>query len=341
MSKNTVTRQDVLNNMKDVIVRTVEEFGKPTTYVTARMKNGFTVRASTTCVDPSIYKEEIGKQICLKKIEDQIWLLLGYQLQEKLSKPIGSGAQENKVSGGFELSSDGAIRGTLKLDELLIRELEKLGFIASTTGEAKIPPMKENPAAGYKWDEVTIDIPQFYKDLIGLCDKEALKYSSQFWGGACALPVKAAEPTRKLADLTGKALYLESLDIFPIQVGDGIGFRGCNLDNIVAFVEPDGNSLVQKQTHSLIGLKVFLDAPTNLKDVKMGVTYAMQFMPEEVYEDGLDEIMHLPRFFFKKMRGNQYMMQTGGSFDLVSERVLRVFQGTIFPVERCDIPEAK
>ena len=82
--QNTVLINDVLENMKNVLVRTVEEFGKPTTYVCVKMKNGFTVRESTTCVDPSNYDEEIGKKICLKKIEDKVWFLLGYSLQDKL-----------------------------------------------------------------------------------------------------------------------------------------------------------------------------------------------------------------------------------------------------------------
>ena len=60
----TVTREDVLANMQDVIVKTVVEFDKPCTYVTVRMKNGFTLRESTTCVDPANYNEEIGKEIC-------------------------------------------------------------------------------------------------------------------------------------------------------------------------------------------------------------------------------------------------------------------------------------
>lgn len=84
MSKNTVTIEQVKENMQDVIVRTLQDFGKPCTYVTVRMKNGFTLRESTTCVDPANYDENIGKEICLKKIEDKIWFLLGYQLQEDL-----------------------------------------------------------------------------------------------------------------------------------------------------------------------------------------------------------------------------------------------------------------
>ena len=83
---NTVTIDDVKANMQDVIVRTLVDFDKPTTYVTVRMLNGFTVRESATCVDPDNYDEEIGKQICMKKIEDKVWFLLGYQLQESLYK---------------------------------------------------------------------------------------------------------------------------------------------------------------------------------------------------------------------------------------------------------------
>jgi len=83
---NTVTPEQVAENMQDVLVRTLVDFGKPTTYVTVRMKNGFTIRESTTCVDPANYDEEIGKEICLRKIEDKVWFLLGYQLQEDLHR---------------------------------------------------------------------------------------------------------------------------------------------------------------------------------------------------------------------------------------------------------------
>lgn len=84
MNKNTVTIEQVKENMQDVLVRTLDDFGKPCTYVTVRMKNGFTLRESTTCVDPANYDENIGKEICLRKIEDKVWFLLGYQLQEDL-----------------------------------------------------------------------------------------------------------------------------------------------------------------------------------------------------------------------------------------------------------------
>lgn len=82
--QNTVTSEQVKENMQDVIVHTLDDFGKPITYVTIRMKNGFILHESTTCVDPANYNEEIGKEICLRKLEDKVWFLLGYQLQEQL-----------------------------------------------------------------------------------------------------------------------------------------------------------------------------------------------------------------------------------------------------------------
>ena len=85
-TKNTVTAEEVKENMKDVRVRTVIEFGRRFTYVAVRMKNGFIIRESTNCVDPENYSEETGKEICLKRIETKIWFLLGYALQDKMFK---------------------------------------------------------------------------------------------------------------------------------------------------------------------------------------------------------------------------------------------------------------
>ena len=56
-----VTQADVDANMQDVFVTTIRAFEKPVTYVEKRKKNGFTVRETTTCVDPANYNEEIGK----------------------------------------------------------------------------------------------------------------------------------------------------------------------------------------------------------------------------------------------------------------------------------------
>lgn len=91
-----VTKEEVLANMQNVVCRTVMEFGKPTTYVTVQMKNGFTLRESTTCVDPKNYSEETGKSICLQRIEEKVWFLLGYALQEKLAFPPKSSTNQTE-----------------------------------------------------------------------------------------------------------------------------------------------------------------------------------------------------------------------------------------------------
>lgn len=48
---NTVTKGEVMANMKEVVCRTEEVLGKPVTHVSVRMKNGFTLHETTTCVD--------------------------------------------------------------------------------------------------------------------------------------------------------------------------------------------------------------------------------------------------------------------------------------------------
>lgn len=75
MTKVKVTEEQIAENMQDVIVRTEIEFGKPVTYVTIRMKNGFTLREFT-----ANYDEETGKKICLGKLKSRVRQLLSYTL---------------------------------------------------------------------------------------------------------------------------------------------------------------------------------------------------------------------------------------------------------------------
>lgn len=64
--------------IKEVHVSTL---GDKTTLVRAVLVNGFELVESTGCVDKANYSEEIGAEICLKKINDKIWHLLGFLLQ--------------------------------------------------------------------------------------------------------------------------------------------------------------------------------------------------------------------------------------------------------------------
>ena len=84
--KNTVTQNQVDSAIIETEIQTIELVGKKHTLVAVRLKNGFTIVETTTCVDPANYNEEIGAEICLKKIKDKIWMLEGYNLQTELNK---------------------------------------------------------------------------------------------------------------------------------------------------------------------------------------------------------------------------------------------------------------
>lgn len=59
----------------------IETLGEKTTLVRVTLVNGFEIIETSTCVDPENYSEEIGAEICLEKIKDKIWYLLGFLLQ--------------------------------------------------------------------------------------------------------------------------------------------------------------------------------------------------------------------------------------------------------------------
>jgi len=59
----------------------VDTIGEKTTLVRATLRNGFELVEASSCVDKTNYDEKIGAEICMKKIKDKIWFLLGFLLQ--------------------------------------------------------------------------------------------------------------------------------------------------------------------------------------------------------------------------------------------------------------------
>lgn len=80
--KNTVTQQDVDNFIAAKEVTTV---GEKTTIVKVTLKNGFELVEASSCVDKVNYDEKYGAKICMEKIKDKIWFLLGFLLQTALN----------------------------------------------------------------------------------------------------------------------------------------------------------------------------------------------------------------------------------------------------------------
>lgn len=55
--------------------------GDRTTVVRCVLRNGFEIVESSSCVDPKNYSEQMGHDICMEKIKDKVWELLGFLLQ--------------------------------------------------------------------------------------------------------------------------------------------------------------------------------------------------------------------------------------------------------------------
>lgn len=66
----------------DFIVETwTTTLGDKTTVVRAMLRNGFEIVESSACVSAENYDETMGHVICMKKIKDKVWFLLGFLLQ--------------------------------------------------------------------------------------------------------------------------------------------------------------------------------------------------------------------------------------------------------------------
>lgn len=77
-SKVAISQEMVRRFVSHVDISTI---GKKTTLVRAILVNGFEIVESSSCVDEENYSQEIGANICMKKIEDKVWMLLGFLLQ--------------------------------------------------------------------------------------------------------------------------------------------------------------------------------------------------------------------------------------------------------------------
>lgn len=83
---NTICQEDVDNMIAYTYFDTLESLGSDglTTIMVCTLVNGFTITESSSCVDPANYSVEVGAEICMKKIKDKIWFLLGFLLQSGL-----------------------------------------------------------------------------------------------------------------------------------------------------------------------------------------------------------------------------------------------------------------
>lgn len=70
--------------------------GGKTTVVRAVLKNGFEIVESSSCVSAENYDEKLGEEICMERIRNKIWELLGFLLQTAVGGVSGEAAAENR-----------------------------------------------------------------------------------------------------------------------------------------------------------------------------------------------------------------------------------------------------
>ena len=73
----------ISQEMVDDFIRETEvmTMGDKTTVVRAVLRNGFEIVESSACVSEENYDERLGAEICMEKIRDKVWMLLGFLLQ--------------------------------------------------------------------------------------------------------------------------------------------------------------------------------------------------------------------------------------------------------------------
>lgn len=78
---NKVT-QEHINDLLSKSKYEVATFNNKTTVVVLTLPNGFSITESSSCIDPSNYDEDLGKKLCMERIENKLWELEGYLLQQ-------------------------------------------------------------------------------------------------------------------------------------------------------------------------------------------------------------------------------------------------------------------
>lgn len=81
---NSVTQEQIDALLKSAEVLVETKFNK-VTVVVCKLRNGFVITEAAGAVDPANYSEEIGREICMNRIENKLWELEGYCLQKRMA----------------------------------------------------------------------------------------------------------------------------------------------------------------------------------------------------------------------------------------------------------------
>lgn len=100
--------------------------GGKTTVVRAVLKNGFEIVESSSCVSAENYDEKLGEEICMKRIRNKVWELLGFLLQTAVG-----GVNGEAINKANEIAN-------LKADNDILREKARYAEAALGRANAEV-----------------------------------------------------------------------------------------------------------------------------------------------------------------------------------------------------------
>lgn len=105
---NKVTQTQVDNIIKHSKIDIKTVFDK-VTVVTCKLPNGFVLVESSGAVDKANYDMDIGKEVCMTRIENKIWELEGYHLASMIQALSSEGRYPGKSLSFDALQTGGYI----------------------------------------------------------------------------------------------------------------------------------------------------------------------------------------------------------------------------------------
>lgn len=185
--------------------------GGKTTVVRAVLKNGFVIVESSSCVSEENYDEKLGEEVCMERIMNKVWELLGFLLQTAVGGVSGEAAAENCCC-----------------DEECRCDKEAA---ADEPATPKLPPVRlfiSQPMRG-KTDE---QIEREREELVEIAEavyfgRGGVEVIDSFFKGGLNVPAGSKAPLYHL----GKSLELLATADAVIFARDWQGARGCRIEH--------------------------------------------------------------------------------------------------------------
>lgn len=160
--------------------------GKPYTLTEMVYPTGFTDFATSACVDPKNYSEEIGGDICIKKINDHLWNCLGFMLQW-----AKDGLSDIGMEIAKKVDAEEAKRNTIRIEAgVRYPEDGEINDTAEDNDNPKMPFLVPDPDSKGEWrwnldvNIATGEVVNWPKEVVAhvhykVCDCCRIKYGDK------------------------------------------------------------------------------------------------------------------------------------------------------------------